>query len=42
MLYPITPGAKEECTDLLIPLTDGEKDDQYKAKLQMQPFILEA
>ena len=26
----------------MIPLTDGEKVDQYKAKLQMQPFILEA
>ena len=32
-LYSIPPKAKEKKTDLLIPLTDEEKVDQYKAKL---------
>lgn len=30
---------QEKETDLLIPLTNEEKDDQYEAKLKMHPFI---
>ena len=40
-LYSIPPKTKEKKTDLYIPHTDGEKDDQYEVKLQMQPFVLE-
>lgn len=35
MLNPIPPEAREIYTDLLIPVTNGEKMDQYEAKLQM-------
>ena len=41
-LYPIPAEARENHTDLLIPLTDREKADQYKVKVQMEPFIPEA
>ena len=41
-LYPIPPEAREKHTDLLIPLTDGEKEDEYEVELQMQPFLPEA
>ena len=42
MLYLIPPEAKEKHTDIIIPLTDGEKVDQYEAELQMHPFIPES
>ena len=32
-LYPIPLEAKEKKTNILIPLTDGEKVDQYKDEL---------
>ena len=38
----VPPKAREKQIELLIPLTDGEKVDQYEAKLQMQPFVSEA
>lgn len=41
MLYPIPQEAKENKNNILIPLTDGKKVDQYEAKLHMQPFVPE-
>ena len=41
-LNPIPPEAREKQTNLLIPLMDGDKEDQYKAEIQMQPFVSEA
>ena len=35
MLYPIPPDAKEKQIDILIPLTNGEKANQYKVELKM-------
>ena len=39
-IYPIPPTSKAKQTDILIPLTNEEKVDQYEVKLQMFPFIL--
>jgi hypothetical protein len=41
-LYPIPPEAREKQIDLLIPLINGEKADQYEAELKMQSFVPEA
>ena len=41
-INPVPPEAREKCTNLLIPLMDGEKVEQYEVELQMHPFMLEA
>ena len=40
-INPVPPKAREKQIDLLIPLTDGDKVDQYEAELQMQAFLSE-
>ena len=42
MVTSIPPQEKEIQVDLLLPLTDGEKFEQYEAELQMQSFVSEA
>ena len=41
-LTPVPPDERDIEIDLLIPLMDGEKQDQHEAELQMHSFVSEA